>query len=202
MKCEGFSMISDLVDFLNNNHIIAHYAGFDITRPLPSYWSFERFIKNFDNNILKDIMKNQVCFLSKQGFIDSSFIGLDSTPVIANTCQNNPKSFSMSKFYKSNQPKSDKDCRLGVHTASNCFNEKNFEFFWGYKNHTLVDLISGLPIYEFTFPANITDSSVAVDILQSSHKFLPLDEYSFVADIVGLPFKYLEFIMLYTCSLA
>ena len=95
-----------------------------------------------------------------------------------------------------------KDCRLGVHTTSNCFNEKNFEFFWGYKNHTLVDLISGLPIYEFTFPANITDSSVAVDILQSSHKFLPLDEYSFVADIVGLPFKYLEFIMLYTCSLA
>lgn len=34
MKCEGFSFISDLVDFLNNNLIIAHYAGFDIFRSL------------------------------------------------------------------------------------------------------------------------------------------------------------------------
>ena len=49
MKCEGFSMISDLVDYLDNNLLIAHYCGFDISRPLPSYWTFDRFLKNFDN---------------------------------------------------------------------------------------------------------------------------------------------------------
>lgn len=182
MKCEGFCQITDLVDFLNNNLIIAHYAGFDITKPLPSYWSFERFIKNFDISIFKDIMKNQVSFLEKKGIIDSSFIGLDSTPILANTCQNNPKSFSRSKFSKSNQPKSDLDCKLGVHSASNQFNEKNFDFYWGYKNHSLVDLISGLPIYEITTTANVADSSVALDILKCTHSFLPLDECSFVAD--------------------
>ena len=52
MKCEGFSMVSDLVDYLNNNLLIAHYCGFDISRPLPSYWTFDRFLKNFDNGLL------------------------------------------------------------------------------------------------------------------------------------------------------
>jgi hypothetical protein len=37
MKCEGFSQITDLLDYLSNNLLIAHYCGFDIMRALPSY---------------------------------------------------------------------------------------------------------------------------------------------------------------------
>ena len=37
MKCECFSYITDLLDYLNNNLLIAHYCGFNIMRPLPSY---------------------------------------------------------------------------------------------------------------------------------------------------------------------
>ena len=132
MKCEGFSMITDLVDYLNNNLLIAHYCGFDISAPLPSYWTFDRFLKNFDNEILSIIMKTQVLFLSKEGIVDTSFIGLDSTPVSANTSQNNPKSFLSNKFNPEKQPNADPDCRLGVHTASNQTNEKKYEFYWGY----------------------------------------------------------------------
>ena len=36
MKCEGFSQISDLHDFLSNNLIIAYYCGFDITKKFAS----------------------------------------------------------------------------------------------------------------------------------------------------------------------
>lgn len=72
-------MISDLVDYLHNNLLIAHFCGFDISRPLPSYWTFDRFLKNFDNKVLSEIMKTQVLFLSKEGIVDTSFIGLDST---------------------------------------------------------------------------------------------------------------------------
>ena len=78
MKCEGFSMITDLVDYLNNNLLIAHY--------------------------------------------------------------------------------------------------------WGYKNHVLVDCISGLPIYELTTTANVHDSTVALDILADTHTFLPITECTFLAD--------------------
>ena len=87
MKCEGFSMITDLVDYLNNNLLIAHYCGFDISAPLPSYWTFDCFLKQLDNDVLSSIMKSQVLYLSKQGIIDTSFIGLDSTPIAANTSQ-------------------------------------------------------------------------------------------------------------------
>ena len=41
MKCEGFSQISDLVDFLNCNLLITYSCGFDITKPLPSYRSLK-----------------------------------------------------------------------------------------------------------------------------------------------------------------
>jgi hypothetical protein len=182
MKCEAFAYITDLHDYLSNNLIIAHFCGFDITKPLPSYWTFERFIKNIDNEILKLVMRSQVLQLAALGIIDPSFIGLDSTPNMANTKQNNPKSFSKNKFKKSNRPKSDKHCRLGVHTASNQHNENNYDFYWGYKNHVLCDCITGLPIYELTTPANIADSAVALSILESTHSFLPLDECTFIGD--------------------
>ena len=182
MKCEGFSRITDLVDYLNNNLLIAHYCGFDISRPLPSYWTFDRFLKNFDNEFLSDIMKSQVLFLSAKGIVDTSFIGLDSTPIAANTSQNNSKSFLSNKYKPDNQPKADIDCKLVVHTASNQTNEKKYEFYWGYKNHVLVDCISGLPIYEITTTADDHDSAVALDILANTHSFLTITECTFLAD--------------------
>ena len=115
-------------DFLNCNLLIAYYCGFDITKPLPSYWTFDRFIRKLDHRVLQEIMGKQVQKLYELGILDASFIGLDSTPVAASTAQNNPKSFLKNKFSKDNQPKNDPDCALGVHTASNQHNEKNFEF--------------------------------------------------------------------------
>jgi len=182
MKCEGFSQITDLLDYLNNNLLIAHYCGFNIMKPLPSYWTFDRFILNMDNRVLKDVMQKQVLRLAELGIIDTSFIGLDSKPVAANTAQNNPKSFRKDKFKKGNQPKADKDCGLGVHTASNQHNEKSHEFYWGYKNHVLVDCITDLPIYEITTTAGIADSTVALDILEKTNEFLPVRECSFIGD--------------------
>ena len=93
-------------------------------------------------------MQTQVKKLYEMGILDTSFIGLDSTPIMANTRQNNPKSFVKNKFDPKNQPKADPDCALGVHTDSNQHNERNFEFYWDYKDHVLVDCITGLPICE------------------------------------------------------
>lgn len=121
-------MISDLVDYLNNNLLIAHYCGFDISRPLPSYWTFDHFLKNFNNDLLSAIMKSQVLLLAEKGIVEISFIGLDSTSISANTFQNNPKSFVSNKFKPDNQPTADADCKLGVHTTSNQTNEKKYEF--------------------------------------------------------------------------
>ena len=127
-------------------------------------------------------MADLVRQLYELGIVDGSFIGLDSTPIMANTKQNNPKSFAKDKFSKEVQPKCDPDCALGVHSASNQHNERRYEFYWGYKSHVLVDCISGLPLYELTTPANIMDSTVAVDILAAANQILPLQGCSFLAD--------------------
>ncbi len=182
MKCEGFSQISDLLDFLSNNLIIAYYCGFNVMDKLPSYAKFTRFIREFDNDVLQTVMQSQVLKAVDLTLVDPSFIALDATPVKANVSNNNPKSFKKDKFSKNIQPKADKDCRLGVQTASNQHDEKNYEFYWGYKNHILVDCISGLPICELTTGANISDSSVTLDMLKKANSFLPLAECSFLAD--------------------
>lgn len=182
MKCECFSYITDLHDYLSNNLIIAHYCGFDILKLLPSYWTFDRFINKLDNELLKKLMQSQVLKLSEMGIIDTSFIALDATPISANTHQNNPKSFAKNKFAKDNQPKSDKDCGLGVHTASNQHKERKFEYYWGYKNHVLVDCITGLPIFEMTTTADVADSTVTLDILSQTNEFLSVEECTFLGD--------------------
>ena len=182
MKCEGFTQITDLMDYLDNNRLIAHYCGFNIMEPLPSYWTYDRFLRQLDNGALKAIMAGLVRQLYELGVVDASFIGLDSTPVMANTKQNNPKSFAKNKFSRENHPKSDPDCALGVHSASNQHNERRYEFYWGYKSHVLVDCISGLPLYELTTPGNIADPSVAAEILAAADQTIPLKECTFLAD--------------------
>ena len=182
MKCEGFSQITDLMDYLDNNRLIAHYCGFNIMKPLPSYWTYDRFLRQLDNTELKSVMANLVRQLYEWGIVDASFVGLDSTPIMANAKQNNPKSFTKDKFNPKKQPKADPDCALGVHSASNQHNERRYEFYWGYKSHVLVDCISGLPLYELTTPGNIADSSVAAEILAAADQTISLKECAFLAD--------------------
>ena len=78
-------------------------------KPLPSYWAYDRCLRQLDNGALKAIMADLVRQLYELGIVDASFVGLASTPVMANTMQNNQKSFAKSKFSKENHPKSDPD---------------------------------------------------------------------------------------------
>ena len=182
MKCEGFAQITDLMDYLDNNRLIAHYCGFNIMELLPAYWTYDRFLRQLNTGALKSIMANLVRQLYELGIVYASFVGLDSTPVMADTKQNNPRSFAKSKFSKENRPKSDPDCAPGVHSDSNQHNDRRYEFYWGYKSHVLADFISRLALYELTTPANIMDSTVAVDILAAANRILPLHGCSFFAD--------------------
>ena len=104
-NANAFHILPNWFDYLNNNLLIAYYCGFDIVKKLPGYHAFERFIKNFDNTLLKKLMASQVKKLYDMGIVDASFIAIDSTPIAANTTQNNPKSFSKNKFDPQNHPK-------------------------------------------------------------------------------------------------
>lgn len=122
--------------------------------------------------------------LAQEGNIDTSFIGLDLTPVAAKTSQNNPppEFFLSNKFNSDHQQKADLNCKLGVHTAPNQTGKKNYAFYWGYKNFVLVDCISDLPIYKMTTTVNVSDSTVALYIPADTHSFFPVTECTFLAD--------------------
>lgn len=107
---------------------------------------------------------------------------MNSTPIKANTKYHNVKCFSSNKFEKSNQPKSDKDCKLGVHTANNEYSNKNYQFYWGYKSLIICDTKSGLPLYEETFTAEKDDISIFIGFLEIANRFSPLDNSTVIAD--------------------
>jgi len=180
MKCERFAQISDLWDYLNNNRIIAYLCGFGLE--VPSYSVLQRFIKDLDHQILEKLMQQQVLECAKTGLITAKILAEDSTPIYANVVNNNPKTFMDSKFSNANPPKGDKDCKLGFHANSNAIGETKGEFYWGYKEHILIDVLSGLPICCLTTGANVHDSAVALDILAKTHGFLPLSYIKFLAD--------------------
>ena len=182
MQCEHYREITSLVDFLHSNLKIAQLCGFDIMTQLPSYSVFERFIKDFDNNILKNLMKNQVQKLIGMDVITGEVLSVDSTPIKANTKFNNEKCFSKKKFCKNNPPKSDHDCKLGVHTANNEDTDKNYTFYWGYKNLIMCDTKSGLPIYEVTLTGDKADVSNLNDFLDKINTWFPLENTKIVAD--------------------
>ena len=173
MKSERFAYISDLIDYLSNNPIIAYLCSFSL-HSLPKKDVFYRFIKNFSNELLKSVFATNVATMHTLGLVDFEKLLLDSTPMFANTHLNNSKVFFKDN---SNQPSSDKDCKLGVHTASNDSNNKNFSFYWGYKNHILVDSKYSLPIFEFTTTANIHDVSFAKKIVPMADNLLHFKNY-------------------------
>lgn len=174
--------ITLLRDFLYSNLKIAQLCGFDITKKLPSYSVFQRHIKNIENSDLKEVMKSQVKTLIKLGAINNEIVSVDSTPIKANTKYNNPKCFSKNKFSKDNPPKSDKDCKLGVHTANNEDTDKNYEFYWGYKNLIMCDAKSGLPIYEVTLTGEKADVSNLISFLDEIDCWFSLKNSNLLAD--------------------
>lgn len=146
MKCQQYQRVSQLLEYLENNIAIALLCGF--TFKLPKRDVFYRFIENFPHDLIIQTYSNCVSKLIEQTVIGLDTIAVDATPIFANTKQNNPKSFSKNKFRKDKQPKNDKDCRLGVYTASNDNSNKKTEFFWGYKNHIIIDTKTGFPLFD------------------------------------------------------
>jgi transposase len=110
------------------------------------------------------------------GLVDFENLIEDSTPIFANTKQNNPKSFAKNKFSKTNRPVSDSNCCLGVHTASNNSGNKDYEFFWGYKDHVLLDSKYGLPIFNLTLAANTADVKAGEALAEKAAALINFDD--------------------------
>ena len=70
MRCESFAQITDLMNYPDNDRLSAHYCGFNIMEPLPSYWTYDRCLRQEDNSALKPIMAKLVRKLYELGVVD------------------------------------------------------------------------------------------------------------------------------------
>lgn len=127
-------------------------------------------------------MKNQVNSLKKLEIIDNSVVSVDTTTILANTKFNKPKCFNKNKFNKENHPKPDKDCKLKFHTANNEDKDKNYTFYFGYKNLKMCDAKSGLPIFEVALTGEKADVTILNNFLDEINVCFSLKDANILAD--------------------
>jgi len=174
MKTQQLSKVTQLVDYLENNIAIALVCGFDGGQ-IPGKDVFYDFLRDTPLSEFESVMISNTYEMKKLELVDFDNLIEDSTPVFANTKQNNPKSFVKNKFSKDNTPAADSNCRLGVHTASNDSSNKDYAFFWGYKDHVLLDAKYGLPIFNLTLTANTADVKAGKELAEKAAALIDFD---------------------------
>ena len=70
------------------------------------------------------------------------------------------------RFNKSKPPKRDPEARLGVMIYFTNPFQKEPQYFWGYRNHSITDCDSELPIGELTKPANVQDTTLFIPLFK------------------------------------
>jgi len=156
-----------LVSFLVDNPGLVATCGL---LPNKSLYSLEErlssFLEDIPNRILQIIRVNLAKKLIELKEISGAFLSIDSVAVPVVVRENNLKTSMKDRFDKSKLPKRDPEARLGVVIHFKNPFEKEPQYFWGYRNHSITDCDSELPIYELTKPANVQDTTLFVPLFK------------------------------------
>lgn len=162
--------LSDLVFELNNNPSVAHALGFDPLKRAPSVERFSSFLHDTYNHELQRVRIALVQSLIEHGVISGCAIAIDSCPIVAQLRENNLKTSMANRFDKSRRPTGDSDARLGVMIHYPKPFKKEVCYFWGYRNHTVSDIDTELPLWEATKPAHISEIRIAKSLIREAKK--------------------------------
>ena len=172
----GLSNLSDLVYSLAENPSLEEATGLDSFASLPTVERFSNWLRSTPNQALQQIRIQLVRQLIQRGAVAGVTVALDGSPVR----ENNLKTSVSNRFNKQRYPKSDPQARLGVYRAY--VGSHKFSYFWGYRNHIIVDFETELPLWELTQPANCHESRFAIPLLEACHRQLSLPVQIVCAD--------------------
>jgi hypothetical protein len=178
---KSIATLTELVRELRDNPSAALCCGFDIRKRLPSVERFSAFLRDTKNKELTPIRNRLVHQLMELRVIDGKYIAIDSCPILANVKENNLKTNVSNRFDKATPPKGDPNARLGV-VITFPKGKKKVQCFWGYRNHTVTDVNTELPIWEITKPANVQDSTMFIPIFDLIQKEFNLNIEAVMAD--------------------
>lgn len=103
------------------------------------------------NPDLQKIRLSLIHHLAELGIIIGKYLSIDSCAILAKVKENNLKPNLTARFNKERICKGDPDARLGV-IITFPTGEKKVRFFWGYRDHVIIDAASELPLWQITKP--------------------------------------------------
>jgi hypothetical protein len=155
---KGIPTLTELVNELKDNPSAAIRCGFNILRSLPSVERFSSFLKKTHNKDLQKIRLHLLHNLIHLAIIPGEYFSIDSCPIPAHVKENNLKTNVKNRFSKTCIPKGSPDARLGTIVIFPEPNKKQIRYFWGFRDHVVIDAKEELPIWHVTKPANVHES--------------------------------------------
>lgn len=180
-KLKSVPNLSELYRNLVDNPSAALCCGFDIHHAIPGVERFSAFLKDTPNKQLTDIKNQLVQELITLKVIEGKYLSIDSCPIFANVKQNNLKTNVKNRFDKTQILKGDPDARLGI-IITFPKGIKQVQYFWGYRNHTIIDAPSELPLWEITKPANVHDTKMFIPLFDLMHCQFQFDIQAVMGD--------------------
>ncbi|MBW2106216.1 MAG: transposase [Deltaproteobacteria bacterium] len=166
-----FDLASSLVD----NPRLATTCGLLPNKSLNSLVErLSSFLRDTPNSLMQSIRINLVNQLIQIKEISGHFLSIDSAPVPIVVRENNLKTSMKDRFNKTKPPKRDPEARLGVMIHFINPFQKEPQYFWGYRNHSIADCDSELPVWELTKPANVQDTTLFIPLFNKI-----LDHFNF-----------------------
>lgn len=163
---KGIPTLTELVTELKDNPSAAIRCGFNILKPLPSVERFSSFLKNVTNKELQKIRIQLVHELIHLAVITGEYLSIDSCPIPAHVKENNLKTIVKNRFSKTRIPKGSPDARLGIMVIYPTHNKKKIRYFWGFRDHVVIDAKEELPIWQITKPADVHESLMFLPIFK------------------------------------
>lgn len=170
--------LTDLVFELKNNPSVLAVCAGDALIRIPSVERFSSFLKNTPNQRLAKIRDILVDILIQERVITAKIVVLDSCPIVANVKENNLKTCVKDRFDKNQRPKGDPEAGLGIMVHYPKPFKKKIRYFWGYRNHIIIDAETELSLWEKILPANKSEMRQAIPILKEligKHPFLRIE---------------------------
>ena len=157
----------DLASTLVDNPSLATTSGLQPNKSLSSLEErLSSFLKYTPNDLLQIIRAKLVTHLIELKEISGTFLSIDSVAVPVVVRENNLKTSMRHRFNTNTPPKRDPEARLGVMIHFTKPFGKESRYFWGYRNHSITDCNSELPLWEVTKPANIQDTTLFIPLFK------------------------------------
>ena len=141
---KNVSYLSDLVRELQDNPDLALVFGFHPLH-LPQVENFSAFLRDTENSIFQEVRDSLVSKLIELKEIKGTHLSFDSSNIPAKVKENNLKTSIKDRFDKTKNPKGDPESRLSIMVHFPKPFQKEFKYFWGYRNFVLSDALSELP---------------------------------------------------------